>query len=110
MRISSANLTKSVRIWLLLLEKSLTENFIFCAVLERITLLQRYNITKPMNKGGIAIATFADFSKSFGTIYYAVLVQKLDSMNFSKFFLYWLVDCLSQRQQYGQIDDIKALW
>ena len=57
-----------------------------------------------MNKGEITIAKFAYFSKAFDTIDYAVLIQKLHSNNFSKCFLYWLVDYLSHRQRYGQID------
>ena len=45
-----------------------------------------------MNKGEITIATFADFSKAFDTIGYAVLIQKLYSINLSKCFRYGLVD------------------
>ena len=58
-----------------------------------------------MNRGEITIAMFLDFSRAFDTINYAIVIQKLYLMNFSKCFLYWLVDYLSNQQHYVQIDD-----
>lgn len=50
------------------------------------------DIINVMNKGEITIAIFADFTKAFDTIGYAVQNQKSHSVNFSKCFNYWLVD------------------
>ena len=59
-----------------------------------LTLLIKFadDIINVMNKGEITIAIFADITKAFDTIGYAVQNQKSHSMNFSKYFIYWLVD------------------
>ena len=70
--------------------------YVFRKKLSTSMLLTKFqdDIIKAMNKIEIFIATFTDFSKAFDTIDYAVIIQKLHSMNFSKCFLYWLVDYL----------------
>ena len=50
----------------------------------------------------------ADYSKAFDTVNYSTLVTKLRSLKFSYNFIDLIIDYLSDRQQYVQIDDKKS--
>ena len=68
----------------------------------------RDDILRAMDKGEITIGVFADYSKAFDTIDYECLIRKLHTLNFSKVFLYWLVEYLKERTHFVQIDDKKS--
>ena len=72
-----------------------------------ITLLLklRNDIQKAMNRTEITLSVFADYSKAFDTVDYQVLIEKLHNLNFSKSSLLLILDYLSERKQYVQIDD-----
>ena len=72
-----------------------------------ITLLLklRNDIQKAMNNTEVTLSVFADYSKAFDTVDHQVLIEKLHSLNFSKSTLLLLLDYLSERKQFIQIDD-----
>ena len=45
-----------------------------------------------------------DFSKAFDIIAYDKLIQKMHNQGFSKSFLYWTLNYISNRSQYVQFD------
>ena len=45
-----------------------------------------------------------DYSKAFDTIQFRSVVSKMHSVGFSKYFLLWMIDYLTQRRQLVQID------
>ena len=59
---------------------------------------------KGMKSGEITIAIFADYSKAFDTIDFDILIHKLHTLNFSKPFLYWILNYLSNREHFVQIN------
>lgn len=67
----------------------------------------RDDIIKAMNRGEVTIMVFADFSEAFDTAHFDIIKRKLHSMGFSKQFLLWVMNYLTGRQQYVQIDDKK---
>ena len=58
-----------------------------------------------MNRTEVTLSVFADYSKAFDTVDYQVLIEKLHNLNFSKSSLLLILDYLSERKQYVQIDD-----
>ena len=58
-----------------------------------------------MKNGEITLAIFADFSKAFNSVDPEVLINKLFKVNFSKTFLHWLANYLTDRKQYVQVND-----
>ena len=64
----------------------------------------RDTIRKAMSAKEITLMTMIDFSKAFETIDPAVIIQKLDRQGFSKSFLHWALNYLTNRKQYTQID------
>ena len=63
------------------------------------------DILKAMEKGEVTVAVFADYSKAFDTIDYSILIRKMRQLNFSKSFLHWITEYLTNRKHYVQIDD-----
>ena len=58
-----------------------------------------------MKSGEVTIAIFVDFSKEFDTTDFNILTTKLHSLHFSKtFFWYLLLNYLSKRSHFVQID------
>ena len=47
----------------------------------------------------------ADYSKAFDTVQFKALLRKMHCMGFSKTFLLWVHNYLTQRRQFVQIDD-----
>ena len=70
------------------------------------TLLMKLydDIKTSMNKGEITIVIFADYSKVFDTIDFYTLIQKMNTFNFSKDFLYCTMSYLTFRHHFVQID------
>ena len=50
----------------------------------------------------------SDYSKAFDTVQFRSVVSKMHSLGFSKYFLLWTIDYLTQRRQLVQIDDRKS--
>ena len=58
-----------------------------------------------MNSGEVSLLVLADYSKAFDTVRFQTVINKMYSMGFSKTFLSWLIEYLSTRRQFVQIDD-----
>ena len=71
-----------------------------CTVLMGI----RDDLLRAMKKGEVTLMVLADFSKA---IRYETLITKLSTLGFSRSFLRWLTNYLSQRSHFVQIDDRK---
>ena len=50
------------------------------------------------------LAVFTDYSKAFDTIDFSILIKKMDTINFSKPFLYWIFIFVTDRRNIVQID------
>ena len=74
-----------------------------CTVLMGI----RDDLLRAMKKGEVTLMVLADFSKA---IRYETLITKLSTHGFSRSFLRWLTNYLSQRSHFVQIDDRKWTW
>ena len=57
-----------------------------------------------MKSSKVTIAIFTDYSKTFDTIYFSILLKKMYTLNFSKHFLYWIFNYLTDRRHFVQID------
>ena len=75
-----------------------------------VTILHKLHndIQLSFKKGDVTLTVMADYSKAFDTVNYSTLVTKLRSLKFSYSFIYLIIDYLSDRQQYVQIDDKKS--
>ena len=58
-----------------------------------------------MNRGEVTMMVCADYSKAFDTVQFKALLRKMHCMGFSKTFLLWVHNYLTQRRQFVQIDD-----
>ena len=63
------------------------------------------DIIKAMKKGEVTLIAFADFSKAFDTVDYSVVIRKLHAIGFSPSSLNWILDYLTSRKQFVQIND-----
>ena len=69
------------------------------------TLLKLHDeIKKAMKSSEVTIAIFTDYSKAFDTIDFSILLKKMHTLNFSKHFLYWIFNYLTDRRHFVQID------
>ena len=57
-----------------------------------------------MKSAEVTFAVFVDFSKAFDTINFNILIHKLHSLHFSKSVLYFILNYLSNRTHFVQID------
>ena len=57
-----------------------------------------------MKSSEVTIAIFTDYSKAFDTIDFSILIKKMHTLNFSKRFLYWIFNYLTDRRHFVQID------
>ena len=58
-----------------------------------------------MKRGEVTMMVCADYSKAFDTVQFKDLLRKIHCMGFSKTFLLWVYNYLTQRRQFVQIDD-----
>ncbi|CAB4030636.1 Hypothetical predicted protein [Paramuricea clavata] len=58
-----------------------------------------------MKKGEVTLIAFADFSRAFDTVDYSVAVRKLHDIGMSRAALKWIVNYLSLRKQFVQVND-----
>ena len=79
----------------------------FCKGHSTTTLLLKFrnDIRKALNWNEITISVLIDYSKAFDTINHKTLFKKLVSMNFSNRTRKIIMSYLTDRHQYGQIDD-----
>ena len=61
-----------------------------------------------LNKVEVTIAVMAYYSKAFDTVTYSTLIKELKMLKFSNSFIHLIIDYLSDRQQFVQIDDRKS--
>ena len=64
----------------------------------------RDDIKEAMKASEITLAVVTDYSKAFDTIDFSVLIRKMHTLNFSKHFLYWIFNYLTDRRHFAQID------
>jgi hypothetical protein len=70
-----------------------------------VLLAMKDDILRGMKKGEVTMAVLPDFSKSFDTVDYGVLLNKLHRLGFSKSFLLWLSNYLTRgRKRFVQIN------
>ena len=65
----------------------------------------RDDIIRAMRRGEVTLMVLADYSKAFDTVNFKSVVLKMHSMGFSKKFLHWTLNYLTERQQFVKIDD-----
>ena len=58
-----------------------------------------------MKKREISLMVLADYSKAFDTVGLQSIIGKMHKLNFSKSFLIWVLNYMSNREQFVQIDD-----
>ena len=58
-----------------------------------------------MKKGEVTLIAFADFSKAFDTVEYATVLKKLHNVGFSHDAIFWVLNYLTGRKQYVQINE-----
>ena len=75
-----------------------------------VTILHKLHsdIETSLNKGEVTFAVMVDYSKSFDTVIYSTLIKTLKVLKFSNSFIDLIIDFLSDRQQFLQIDDRKS--
>ena len=62
------------------------------------------DIKKAMKISEVTIAIFTGYSKAFDTIDFSILLNKMHTRNFSKHFLYWIFNFLTDRRHFVKID------
>ena len=63
------------------------------------------DIIRAMKKREISLMVLADYSKAFDTVGFQSIITKLHKLNFSKSFLMWVLNYMSNREQFVQTDD-----
>ena len=56
------------------------------------------------------MSVFIDYPKAFDTVQHETLIKKLSNLYFSNSSIKIILSCLSNRQQYVQLDDNKSLY
>ena len=64
----------------------------------------RDNLIRAMQRGGVTLMVCADYAKTFATVTFKSILIKLHSLGFSKSFLVWMLNYLSDRWQFVQVD------
>ena len=65
----------------------------------------RDDIIRAIKRGEVTLMVLADFSKAFDTIKYKTVLEKLILLGFSKEYLKWMIQYLSGRKHFVQVDD-----
>ena len=63
------------------------------------------DIIRAMKKPEISLMVLEDYSKAFDTVSFQSIITKMHKLNFSKSFLMWVLNYMSNREQFVQIDD-----
>ena len=70
-----------------------------------VLLRIRDGIIKAMKRGEVTLTILANFSKAFDTIKYKTVLKKLNYLGFSRSFLNWTIEYLTDRWNFVQVDD-----
>ena len=70
-----------------------------------VLLRIRDEIIRAMKKGEVTLIACADFSKAFDTVEYATVFKKLRNVGFSHDAIVWVLNYLTGRKQYVQINE-----
>ena len=62
-------------------------------------------LKRASSRGEVTLMVCADYCKAFDTVQFRSLVSRMHSLGFSKYFLLWMIDYLTNRRQLVQIDD-----
>ena len=54
-------------------------------------------LIRASSRGEVTLMVCVDYSKAFDNIQFRSVVSKMHSLGFSKYFLLWMTDCLTQR-------------
>ena len=68
----------------------------------------RNDIAKAMKRGEVTLVVLAYYSKAFDTIKFKTVLEKMNSLGFSKSFLQWTVNYVTNRKHFVQIDDKRS--
>ena len=68
-------------------------------------LLRIKDDIKAMKRGEVTLMILVDFSKAFDTMKYKIVLKKLNYLGFSKSFLNWTIEYLTDRWHFVQVDD-----
>ena len=63
---------------------------------------------RPSKKGEVTLKVYADYSKAFDTVQLRSVLIKMYGLGFSKLFLHWMINYLTNRQQLVQINESKS--
>jgi len=61
-----------------------------------------------MKRGGVSLMVFADYSKAFDTVRFSTAFKKMHRLGFSGSFLKWMINYISDRRHFVQIDDRRS--
>ena len=70
-----------------------------------VLLRIRDDLIQAMKRGEVRMMVMADYSKAFDTVEFKRIIMKMADMGFSKNFILWIFNYLSDRWQFVQIDD-----
>ena len=65
-------------------------------------------LIRASKKGEVTLMVYPDYSKAFGTVQFKSILTKMHGLGFSKSFLHWMINYLTNRQQLVQINDSKS--
>jgi hypothetical protein len=65
-------------------------------------------LIRASKKGEVTLMVYADYSKAFDTVQFRSVLTKMHGLGFSKSFLHWMINYLTNRQQLVQINDSKS--
>ena len=65
-------------------------------------------LIRASKKGEVTLMVYADYSKAFDTVQFRTVLTKMYGLGFSKSFLHWVINYLTNRQQLVQVNDEKS--
>ena len=68
----------------------------------------RDDLKRSMNRGEVSLMVFADYSKAFDTVRLSTALKRMHRLGFSGSFLKWMINYLSDRRHFVQIDDRRS--
>ena len=68
----------------------------------------RDDLKRSMNRGEVSLMVFPDYFKAFDTVRFSTALKKIHRLGFSGSFLKWMINYLSDRRHFVQIDDRRS--
>ena len=65
-------------------------------------------LIRASKKGEVTLMVYADYSKAFDKVLFRTVLTKMHGLGFSKSFLHWVSNYLTNRQQLVQVNDEKS--